>query len=163
MKRFKRILLNIPIAIVVFLLVNSCRKEKDPEKTNFIEAKINGALWTPSSVQCVLLEDDTYNFRIVNFTATYGGKVITVEASDNSTGTSINTGTRSFEAGSAFFRYSTSNMPYKTTSGSINITSNDPSTQTVSGAFSFTAEYDGDLITVSDGKFEKVKFTRKVQ
>jgi len=163
MKSFTRIFLNIPIVVIVFISFCTCKKEKDPEKTNYIEAKINGALWTPSSVQCVLLQDDTYHFRIVNFTATYGGKVITIEASDNSTGTSINTGTRSFEAGSAYFIYSTSGTPYKTTSGSINISDNDPSAQTVSGSFSFTAEDDGSLITVADGKFEKVKYTRKVQ
>jgi len=165
MKKFTGILLNIAIAITVIVSFNSCGDEKEePEKTNYISAKVNGALWTPSSVQCTLLEDDTLNFRIVNFTATYGGKTITIEADDHGSGHSINIGTRSYDAGSAFFKYSTSNTPYNTTSGSINITSCDATSQFLTGNFSFSAvDTDGNVIQIADGKFEKVTFSTKVQ
>ena len=164
MKKF-RSNLNILIAISGFIFFNACNKHDDePEKTNFIEAKVNGAPWTPSSVQCVLLEDDSLNFRVINFTATHAGKTITIEADDHGSGTTLNTGTRTYEAGSAFFQYSVSTNPYHTTSGSINITSNDPSAQIVSGSFSFSArDDDGDIVQVTDGNFDKVKFTKKVQ
>jgi hypothetical protein len=100
----------------------------------------------------------------VNITATYGGKTITIEADDHGTGASINSGTRSYAAGSAFFKYSASNVPYNTTSGSINITFNDVSAQFLSGTFSFSAvDNDGNTIQVMDGKFEKVAYSSKVQ
>lgn len=165
MRKFLPSLLNIGLAIAIIFVFSACPKDKvEPEKVNTISAKINGALWTPSSVQCILLEDDTLNFRIVNFTATYGGKTITIEADDHGTGHSINIGTRTFSDGSAFFRYSTSNTPYNTTSGSINITSCDASSQILTGSFNFTAvDNDGNTIQIADGKFEKVTFSTKVQ
>ena len=164
MKKITR-LLNIAIAIAVLVSFSSCGDDKEePEKTNYISAKVNGALWTPSSVQCILLEDDTLNFRIVNFTATYGGKTITIEVDDHGSGHSINIGTRTYDNGTAFFKYSTSNTPYNTTSGSINITACDASSQLLTGAFSFSAsDNDGNVIQITDGKFEKVTFSTRVQ
>jgi hypothetical protein len=157
--------LNILIAISVLVFFNACNKHDDqPEKTNFIEGKVNGAPWTPSSVKCVLLENDALNFRVISFTATYAGKTITIEADDQGTGTSMNTGTRTYELGSAYFLYNVSTSPYHTITGSINITGNDASQQLVSGSFRFSAQDDdGNVAEVTDGNFEKVKFTKIVQ
>jgi len=166
MKKFKGILLNIPIAIALIFSLNSCGdKDKDePEKSNYISAKVNGAIWSPSTVQCILLEDTTLQFRIVNISATYGGKTITIEVDDHGSGHSINIGTRTYAAGSAFFKYSASSTPYNTTSGSINITSCETSSQLITGTFNFSAvDNDGNTVSIADGKFEKVTFSTEVQ
>ncbi|CAN5533159.1 hypothetical protein BH11BAC1_BH11BAC1_24900 [soil metagenome] len=149
--------------IIVFM--NSCDKKKeDPEKTNYIESKVNGALWSPSSVTCILLIDTNNNFRIVDFTASSGGKLITIEADDHATGSGINTGTRTFTAGNAFFSYNNSGIPYHTVDGSIDITSVEASSQLISGTFGFTAEDNsGNQVQISGGKFQKVKYTVNTQ
>ncbi len=147
----------------IFLL--SCNdKKNEPEKSNYIEAKINGALWSPYTVSCILLTDTTYHFRIVNFTATYSGKIITLEARDNATGNAISTGNRSFTSGEAYFGYANSGIPYHTVSGYINVEAVESSSQLISGSFDFTVEdNDGNQVHISDGRFKKVNYTAKTQ
>jgi len=149
----------------LIIFMNCCNEKKeDPEKTNYIEAKINGALWSPSSVTCILLIDTTYNFRIVDFSASSAGKLITIEADDHAMAGDINSGTRTFASNSAYFSYNNSSVPYLTISGSINITSVEASSQLVSGSFDFAAEdASGNQVHISDGRFEKVKYTVKTQ
>ena len=143
----------------------SCNdKKSDPEKRDYIEAKINGALWSPSSVNCTLLIDTIYDFRVVNFSASSNGKTITIEAKDNATGTSINTGTRTYVAGSAYFGYNASGTAYHTISGSFNIETSETSSQEVTGTFDFTVEDNsGNQVHISNGKFEKVTYSIKTQ
>lgn len=153
----------IALGFLLFLL--SCGKDDpEPEQTNFIEAKVNGQLWQPGSLNCILLIDTTYNFRIVNFTASSAGKTITIEASDNATGGAVNIGTRTFDAGSAFFSYNSSGIPYNAISGSINITAVEASARLVTGTFEFTVEDNsGNLVEVTGGKFVKVLYIVKNQ
>jgi hypothetical protein len=125
-----------------------------------MEEKVNGALWSPGTVKCTLLVDNTNNVRIVSFTATSAAKTITIEAYDQSTGGALNTGTRSYSSGTACFLYNTSTNPYHTVSGTINITAVEASAQLVTGSFSFTMEDDdGNLVQVSDGKFVKLNYS----
>lgn len=142
-----------------------CKDEKpDPEKSNYIQAKINGALWSPSSVNCTLLIDTTNDFRIVDFSASSSGKTITIEARDNATGGSINTGTRTYSAGSAYFGYNSSGTAYHTVTGSLNIESVEASSQNVTGSFDFTVEDNaGNQVRISDGRFVKVSYSLKTQ
>lgn len=148
-----------------FFLTFACNdKKNDPEKSNYIQAKINGALWSPSSVNCTLLRDTTNDFRLVDFSASSSGKTITIEAMDNATGGSINTGTRTFTSGSAYFGYNTSGTPYHTVSGSLSIETVEASSQLVSGSFDFTVEDNsGNQVHISDGKFVKVSYSIKIQ
>jgi len=145
-------------AIVLF---NSCKKdESDPERSNYIEAKINGALWSPSSVKVILLTDSTYHFRIVDFTAITGNKNITIEANDNATGSGINTGTRTYAAGSAFFNYAATGTHYYPVSGSIVISDVETSAHLLTGTFNFIVEDDdGNQVNITDGKFVKVNYS----
>jgi hypothetical protein len=154
------------LVIVVFaVLFFSCDDKKpDDEKTNFIEARVNGITWSPSSVKCTLLVDENYNFRVINFTASSGGKIITIEADDHATAGSMNTGTRTFEGGTAYFLYNDGNTPYNTFSGSITISSVEGSSQLVTGTFDFTAEdNEGNQVHVTAGSFKKVSYSVKVQ
>ncbi len=149
----------------VIILLHSCDDKKaDPEKSNYIQAKVNGALWSPSTVNCILLIDTTYHFRIVTFSASTGGKAITIEARDNATGGAINTGSRTFSAGSAYFGYNASGIHYNTVTGSINIESVEASSLLVTGTFDFTVEDNsGNQLRISDGKFVKVNYSVKTQ
>ncbi|MEO8086823.1 MAG: hypothetical protein ABI763_08390 [Bacteroidota bacterium] len=157
----------VRILCLCFLIVfmNSCDEKKvDPEKTNYIEAKVNGALWSPSSVTCILLIDTNNNFRIVDFTASSAGKLITIEADDHATGSAINTGTRTFTASSAFFSYNNSSIPYQTIDGSIDITAVEASSQLITGTFGFTVQDNsGNLVQITGGRFEKVNYSVKTQ
>ena len=143
----------------------SCNdKKSDPEKSDYIQAKLNGALWSPSSVNCILLNDTTNDFRVVDFSASSSGKTITIEAKDNATGGSINTGTRTYAAGSAYFGYNASGTAYHTITGSLTIESVEASSQLVTGSFDFTVEdNDGNQVHISDGKFVKVSYSVKTQ
>jgi hypothetical protein len=97
----------------IVLCALSCNdKNPDPEKSDYIQAKLNGALWSPSSVNCILLIDTTNGFRVVDFSASSSGKTITIEANDNATGGTINTGTRTYAAGSAYFGYNAAGIAY---------------------------------------------------
>jgi hypothetical protein len=162
--------MKAPIQLLLFafafILLSSCgdKKEDQPERKNYMEAKINGASWSPSSMKCTLLIDGTYNFRIVDFTASSGGKTITLEASDDASSNSINSGTRTFDAGNAYFSYGTTGTPYHSVSGTINITDVDASSNVVSGTFDFTVEDNsGNQVHVSAGKLVKVSYTVKNQ
>lgn len=149
----------------ILLCFNSCKKdEQEQEKTNYMDAKVNGALWTPGSSKCILLVDTTNSFRIVDFTASSSGKTITIEAFDNATGGSISSGTRTLAAGSAFFGYNASTIPYHALSGSINITSVEASSQLITGSFDFIVEdNNGNQVHVSDGRFVKLSYSVKTQ
>ena len=159
--------ITLQFLFLIFLnpMLNSCKKEnKEPERTNYLEAKLNGALWSPSSSTCILLEDTTYLFRILNITSTSGGKTVTIEAADNAQAGTINTGSRSFAAGSAYFGYSTTGTPYHTISGTIIITEVEASSKLVSGSFDFTVEDNsGNQVRVTEGKFVRIPFTYKIQ
>ena len=159
--------MNFKILSFCFLVLflNSCRKkDPEPEKTNYIEAKVNGAPWSPSTVKATLLIDSTYHFRIIDFTATSAGKTITIEAGDASTGEGIDTGTRTFVDGNAYFSYAASGTTFLTSDGTMNITGCDPAAHTVSGTFSFTAtDNAGNTVTISGGNFVKVSYSVVMQ
>lgn len=164
--RYQLNVATILTACLTLVMLYSCGNKKDdePEKTNYLEAKINGAIWNPSTVKCVLLIDGTLNFRIVNFTSTSGGKTVTVEANDDASGNSINTGSRTLAAGNAGFVYGNGSHPYHPISGTLNISDADGSSKTVSGSFDFIVEDDdGNQVHISDGKFVKVSYTVKTQ
>ncbi len=160
-----KVLVKIVFAISIFFCFASCSKtEPAPEKTNFMIATINGAQWNPSSIKCTLLVNSTLNFRVIDFTATSGGKIITMEADDNATAGDMQGGTRTFAAGTAYFEYSDADVPYHTLSGSINITSVEASIQRVSGNFDFTVEDNsGNQVHVNSGTFLRVTYTVKAQ
>ena len=121
-------------------------------------------MWTPSSLTCTLLVDTTYDFRIVDFSASSAGKTITIEARDNAAGSAMNTGTRSYATGSAYFGYANTGTVYHTISGSINIEAVEASSLQVTGSFEFTLEDDiGNQVVVSDGRFYKVSYSVKTQ
>gem|GEM_PF-4144080 len=159
------VLNKILYACMLLAFFNSCKDDDPkPERSNYVEAKVNGALWSPGSFTCILLVDGTYNFRIFDLTATSGGKTITVEASDNATGGTMNTGSRTLAVGSAFFGYHVTGAPYHAISGTVNISEVEASASLVTGTFDFTVEDNsGNQVHVSDGKFVKVGYTVKNQ
>ena len=150
----------------VCIIIISCRKNDsaEMEKINYWQAQINGALWTPLSVTCVLFEDNTYHFRIVDFTSLSSGKTITVELNDYSSRDTISKGTSTFADGAAFFTYGFSGIQYRTISGSVDITDVDVALHQVTGLFEFTVlDPDSNEIHITDGKFYKVTYTHKTQ
>src|SRR6185503_17224646 len=82
-----------------------CKKKKQEDPTYKAEATINGQPWTSNSVTCVLLIDTVNNFRTVGITAEGSGKKLVVEFYHSGSGNSIQTGSRSFSSGNAFFTY----------------------------------------------------------
>ena len=152
--------------LIVFSFAGCPGKKHDETPPVYtMSAIIAGFKWNQNSVTSTMLIDTTHSARVLDITASSGGKTILIEVYNIGSGSSIATGT--YAHPTAYFSYSVSGGPhYTTTTGWVSIDDVNTSARTVSGTFDFTVQ-DGaatpTTIRISDGKIVNAPYSVKYQ
>jgi len=151
------------LCLVTGLLVsNSCSKKADVVKPVYpISAYIGNYQWFVNSVSCTLTLDTSHGDRIVDITATSNGKTLTMEFYDYSGGNAIGGGTHTIPADAYFNYFAGTGSSFKTVSGSVTITANNPSSQSLSAAFDYVVQDNnsGAYTHISNGMLNNVEYS----